>query len=231
MAKTQYEYIDQQLDDGARQIDVRLNNRKKEYHFLGGSDGPNGWSWEDDGRNLWLCHGKSGGGTYQAQDHEGDYLSLDQTLTWVKDFLEKHPTETIMLDLRPETEEPDYIPEIYQRTKKILKASALQINPSTEEPFLYKEPGSNDYFAPYTHMPKLADCRGKIVIMGYTDDFVNIIGGFERTSLTEEDLDILDYQNTKQMMVEQVQEEYGKVNGDGHVKLQTPEDGPSDRLW
>ena len=231
MAKTQYEYIDQQLDDGARQIDVRLNNRKKEYHFLGGSDGPNGWSWEDDGRNLWLCHGKSGGGTYQAQDHEGDYLSLDQTLTWVKDFLEKHPTETIMLDLRPETEEPDYIPEIYQRTKKILKASALQINPSTEEPFLYKEPGSNDYFAPYTHMPKLADCRGKIVIMGYTDDFVNIIGGFERTSLTEEDLDILDFQNTKQMMVEQVQDEYGKVNGDGHVKLQTPEDGPSDRLW
>ena len=148
-----------------------------------------------------------------AQDADGDDLSFSMVLDTVKEFLRLHPTETVILDLRPETEDDSEKTKIYPRARTILAAEALEINPSTGEPYLYKEPGSDDYFATYTSMPKLADCRGKIVLMPDNNDFTNQVGGFVRGDLIGGDVRAaLDYQNTKEMMVQQMQEEYQKAN-------------------
>lgn len=105
-ANTQVRYIDEQLDDGARWIDVRLNN-------LGLIDG----SEVDDGFNLYLCHGKTAAGTYYGQDHDGNSTTLETVLEWVKVFLWKHPTETVILDMSPEvdSEETERIELVYER--------------------------------------------------------------------------------------------------------------------
>ena len=233
-AKTQKEFINQQFAEGARQIDVRLNDRYK-----GNSDKwyiPAGYVFKDDGKNLWLCHGKKAGGCHFAlnpiNSSDYDYLSLNQVLDWAKDFLRKHPTEMIMLDLRPESEDVGHMDTIYKRARKILEASALEINPSTGEPYLYKEPGSNNYFAAYTHMPQLKDCRGKIVLEPSDRAFVKQVGGF-----TLDMFDELDYQDRmlyKQLapdMVANAINQYNDLNGDGSVKLPASADDRCDHLW
>ena len=236
-AKTQKEYINQQLEEGARQIDVRL------YDDYKGQSDTLFYTYQDDGKNLWLCHGKKAGGRnfalksiYTFGNVEGfDYLSLNQVLDWVKDFLKKHPTETILLDLRPESEDANHQDAIHKRARRILEASALEINPSTGEPYLYKEPGSNDYFAAYTHMPQLKDCRGKIVIEGYTDDFVRQVGGFTlEDTATKFGYDYQDRMNYKQLapdMVANAIDQYTDLNGDGSVKLPKNADERCDHLW
>ena len=149
--------------------------------------------------------------------------SLKQVLDWVKEFLRKHPTETIMLDLRPETEQAGHIDNIYRRARKILENEALAINPSTGEPYLYKEPGSKSYFAPYTHMPQLKDCRGKIVLEPYDDAFVRQVGGFTLDDAKNKfDLDYqdkCDYKGLSTDMVANVTKWYNTFNGDGSVKV------------
>ena len=233
-AKTQKEYINQQLEEGAREIDVRLYDDYKGRGF-GLS-----YIYMDDGKNLWLCHGKKAGGrhlalTAQSIDLNYDYLSLNQVLDWVKDFLRKHPTEMIMLDLRPESEDVDHQNVIYKRARKILEASVLEPNPSTGEPYLYKEPGSNDYFAAYTHMPQLKDCRGKIVLEPYTDAFVNQVGGFTlEDTKTKFKYDYQDRMNYKQLapdMVANAIYQYNDLNGNGSVKIPKNADERCNHLW
>ncbi|MBQ6316586.1 MAG: Ig-like domain-containing protein, partial [Oscillospiraceae bacterium] len=208
-AKTQKEYIGEQLADGCRQLDLRLYYQHKVYKWYYG-----GYVYDDDGENLWVCHGKKGGGRYMAQDADGDDLSFSMVLDTVKEFLRLHPTETVILDLRPETENEKEQEKIYPRARTILEAVALDINPSTGEPYLYKDPESDDYFASYESMPKLADCRGKIVLMPDNNDFTEKVGGFVRGDLMSggEVLAELDYQNTKEMMVQQMEMEYSKAN-------------------
>ena len=226
-AKTQREYIDQQLADGCRQLDLRLYHQHKVYKWY-----INGYKYEDDGENLWVAHGKKGGGRYIAQDDDDDDLSFTQVLTWVKDFLRLHPTETIILDLRPETEDDKEKKKIYPRAKEILESEAMDINPSTGEPYLYKDPESNDYFASYDRMPKLADCRGKIVIMPDNEDFKAEVGGFVRGELISgESLAQLNYQNTQEQMVSQMVWEYSRVNDDGSVRLPADAYSKLNRLW
>lgn len=227
-AKTQIEYIDEQLQGGARQLDLRLNDRYKD-----GSSG--GFHYNDDGENLWVCHGKSGGGTYFAENDNGKRLSLDMILTWCKDFLKNHPTETIILDLRPETEEKDHTNNIYLRARKILEKSLVDDeNPTIDEPYLYKEPGSDDYFAPYTHMPQLKDCRGKIVIQPEDPQFMAKIGGYMLDSFSDQYdayFEGLDFTQQAHEMVEQVKREYTGLNGSGSVKLPTDSDTRCNNLW
>ena len=49
-AKTQYRYLDEQMEDGVREFDMRLNPNKN-----GTGSGKDG----DDGENLSLCHGRN----------------------------------------------------------------------------------------------------------------------------------------------------------------------------
>ena len=159
-AKTQIRFIDEQLEDGVRILDLRLNNRYKKI-----PDGAWWWEWRDDGKNLWMCHGKDGaGGTYQALNHSDDYLSFNEVLTWIKDFLTRHPTETVMINLSAETPYNGHKPFIWERAGKILESVSKEKNPSTNESFLYQEPGADSWNSPYTHLPQLKDCRGKIVV-------------------------------------------------------------------
>ncbi len=228
-AKTQIHYIDEHIADGARQIDVRLRNEHKVEQWWGG------YRFEDDGENLWLCHGKKGGGTYFAQNDDDKDLTFAEVLGWAMDFLAKHPTETIILDLRPESESAGQMTKIYKRARTILETLALQTNPSTGEPYLYKEPGSSSYFAQYTHMPQLKDCRGKIVLFPDDDEFISYVGGFRRATFSDElhVLDELDYKQSAGQMVDQATEVYNSYYNEFKPKIPTVADanGSCDYLW
>lgn len=118
--------------------------------------------------------------------------------------------------------------------RKILETSALEINPSTGEPYLYKEPGSDDYFAAYTHMPQLKDCRGKIVLEPANDAFVRQVGGFTlynaQTKFGYDYQDRLDYKDLAPDMVANAILQYNDLNGDGSVKLPSSADESCDHL-
>ena len=165
-AETQVRHIDEQLNDGVRRLDLRLNNRYEKSYALGL------WiSFKDDGKNLWLCHGKSYiGGTFWATDHDGGKLSLTEVWEWVKDFLQKHPTETIILDLAPEPvnswghDTDDDTDTICKRAKKFVVDFSREINPSTGKPYVYWENGVVG--KNMTRYPMLKECRGQVIFAG-----------------------------------------------------------------
>ena len=224
-ATTQTSYIDRILAMGARQLDIRLNDcYKKEYWY--------GYDWADDDENLWLCHGQSSfGGTYLAADKLGYALSLDTVLDWTKEFLEEHPTETVILNLRPETFRDGHEDPIMKRTRKILERKVLDINPSTGEPFLYKEPGSDDYFAAYTHIPQLKDCRGKIVLLPSRGKYVEQVGGYLVDKFVEHYEAPTDYKLTSSEKIREVPSAYAALRG-GTVALPTAAGGQvQNYLW
>lgn len=222
LAKTQIKYINEQMEDGYRVFDIRLNPVKKEFDF---TPFP-GYYWHDDGKNLYICHGKTIYGTYQALDPDGEYLSFNTILDWCADFLEKHPTETIVLGLSHELD-VDYQNyywenEVYERAGRILADFAHRTNPSTGESFLYKEPDAASYLDAYTHIPQLKECRGKILITGRSgqtggyDDVdaygITSYGGQEHTLNVEEKID-------------ETNNHYDElVNKFGRVKLQSTAD-------
>ena len=210
-AKTQTKYIDQQLEEGARQLDIRLNDCYKEHKN-------GGYYWGDDGKNLWVCHGTNAtAGTYFALDGDDDLLSFKKVLIWLKDFLEDHPTETIILNIRPETSLSGHSTAIYKRARMIMEDLLLLPNPSTGEPYLYKESGSDSYFAPYKNMPQLKDCRGKIVLLPGSGEGVSICGGFMGDSFKPSIsyTDPTHYKSTEAQMVNDVNTSYEQMVGTG----------------
>ena len=165
-ATTQTLYINEQMEAGVRSFDLRLNNRVcKSWNS----------SLEDDGKNLYLCHGKdASGGTFYAMDKDDNLLTFNQVLDWAEEFLEENPSETISISLGAETLDNDtYEPIVMQRAKKILKEYSQHINPSTGKPYIYWEDG--DMEKKYTHYPKLKEIRGQILIQSGSEYF----GGFE----------------------------------------------------
>ena len=166
-ATTQTLYINEQMDAGVRSFDLRLNNRVcKKW---------NDEDLEDDGKNLYLCHGKdANGGTFYALYGDDKFLTFDKVLDWAEEFLKENPSETISISLGAETLDNDtYEPIVMQRAKKILKEYSQHINPSTGKPYIYWEDG--DMEKKYTHYPKLKEIRGQILIQSGSEYF----GGFE----------------------------------------------------
>ncbi len=162
-AKTQVRYIDEQMNDGVRRFDIRLTVYREESHYLGTSV-----TLHDDGKNLWLCHGKEWiGGTYWAGNHDGEYLKFTEVLDWTKEFLRKHPTEVIILDLQAEPPNSIYTDEgkdkenTYRRARIILEELNGEINPTTGKPYIYWQNGE---FQDFTRYPQLKECRGQIII-------------------------------------------------------------------
>ena len=209
-ATTQKEYLFEQLEHGARFLDIRMKTYycSKEYNigayyllgssflffipvvgialgsvvaFAGGVMLLNGSvvaEYKDDGENLWACHGRSAAGTYFALDDHDQRLSVAMELEWIKEFLKEHPTETIIIDARPETDksggEEYYGP--LERLKGILEELSAEKNPSTGESYVYWEDGIVGKKS--EHWPKLKDCRGKIVFFGGKGEAVaDTIGG------------------------------------------------------
>ena len=139
--------------------------------------------YKDDGENLWACHGRSAAGTFYAMDQNGNTISFAQELEWMKEYLRKHPTETIIIDVRPETDKSDgdsyYGP--LERLKGILEEESTDINPSTEESYFYWEDGIVG--KKFEQWPQLKDCRGKIVIFGGKGEKItDTVGGFYKNT-------------------------------------------------
>ena len=80
------------------------------------------------------------------------------------EFLWKHPTETLILDMGLEVNS-DYkerIEIVYERLHSELENLSGLSNPATGEPYLYMQDGV--FGKAISKMPQLKDCRGKIVI-------------------------------------------------------------------
>ncbi|MCR4660607.1 MAG: hypothetical protein K5765_01240, partial [Clostridia bacterium] len=169
-AKTQNEYIDELLNDGVRLFDLRINNQYRknvQNEIKSDKFGSVGAMFSyipaDDRKNLWLVHGKTYiGGTFYAQNHDGEDLSLKEVLSWFKTFLTLHPTETIIAEFKAETSYDDQITKIYSRLYDHLEELSKEINPSTNKSFIYMEDG--DFSKTLTDYPYLKDTRGQIII-------------------------------------------------------------------
>ena len=153
-AKTQYRYIDEQMNMGVRIFDFRINNKNYEKYDKNKMD---------DNENLWHCHGESNiAGTYYGCDHDGDVLSAQQTIDWAKEFLKKNPSEVLLLEYDVETFDNEKNEEmVFKRLKQIYKQLSYEVNPSTGKPYLYMEDGI--FGKDYTYWPKLKDVRGQIL--------------------------------------------------------------------
>ena len=209
-AKTQREYLVEQLEHGARFFDIRM---KTQYcaddllvglvtpfaifpalcipvigGFVAGAvavasgilliNGSKAPIYKDDGVNLWACHGRSLAGTFYALNEHDDNLSVSEELEIMKEFLTTHPTETIIIDARPETDASDG--ETYygplNRLKTILEEFSKEKNPVTGESYVYWEDGVVGKKC--TRWPQLKECRGKILIYaGKGEAVADTVGG------------------------------------------------------
>ncbi|MBE6526879.1 MAG: hypothetical protein E7Z63_03795 [Thermoplasmata archaeon] len=182
MAQTQYLYINEQLNAGARLFDIRVNNMHlvpshdasiwerlmaAEWGILTWSGGTV-YDLEDDGENLWTCHGKNKvGGTFYAMKSNGDDQSVDDVLNWMTNFLIMHPTETLIVGFQAETQDDDEenVRITNERMYQKLYALSQKINPSTGKPFIFIEDG-RQFGDDFTEYPYLKDCRGQMVVYG-----------------------------------------------------------------
>ncbi len=173
-ALTQKRYIREQYEEGVRYVDIRLHNRECIYHWYKKN------TLEDDGKNLWQTHGKKDGGTYWAANEDGKLINLNMVLNWTKSFLERNPTECIIMGFTEETYRTNENPIIRERLGTILTKFIKDnpINTATGEPLIYLE--NNDLTADYTHMPQLKDVRGKI-LLETSKDWAEV-GGFRSYS-------------------------------------------------
>ena len=183
-AKTQVRYIDEQFNDGIRRIDVRLT-RFYEVSDWGGLSVDK----KDDGVNLYINHGKDNiGGSYWAEDHNGNLLTLNTILNWAKAFLTEHPTEVLILDLQPEPpgiyvdNADEEARKTYERARTIIEGINGEINPSTGKPFIYWQNGAFQWF---DHYPQLKECRGQIIFNG-ANESVGGIPSFSMGNVTDD---------------------------------------------
>ena len=177
-AITQYSYINQQMEEGVRCFDLRLNNKRVWKKNQDSGDQ------KDDGENLFLCHGKSNaGGTHFAEDPDTGYpLNLQKVIDWMEDFLKRNPTEYVVMNMKSELQDSGkYDKTVYQRLDKILRERIEEVNPSTGEPYFYLQDGI--YGKDYPDFPKLKDVRGKILIKtGDKSKFGVDFGGWKDAS-------------------------------------------------
>ncbi|HAM15408.1 MAG TPA: hypothetical protein DCP91_06030, partial [Eggerthellaceae bacterium] len=176
-ANCQTRYIDEQLQDGVRHLDLRCNTY---YVEAGWPSKPK----KDNGVDLYLCHGKvEMTGTFYAYDERTskhgttDYITFRDALGWIKTFLEEHPTETITMNVQVESVDDVQEEGIARIKKHIHEELATQINPSTGKPYLYMEDGV--FGKLYSEYPKLKDCRGQVVL-DCGDGDAEILGGLKK---------------------------------------------------
>ena len=201
-ARTQDRYIDNQLEDGVRRLDLRLKHKYKTTTVGFGT-------LRDDGKSLWICHGKvSGMGTYYAKDHDDIRLSLDTVLSWVRDFLTKHPTETLILSITAESPDASDRSTILNRAAKILTKFSREINPSTGESFVYQDKNSARFPSRLSYIPQLKECRGQVVINIQADGVDVSCGKFNANMNGIAYGGDLNYKLTKEDKVDEVREYY-----------------------
>ena len=98
-----------------------------------------------DGSALALRHGNNALGS-SCKDQDGNTITMDQVMRWTESFLDEHPGETVIFQIKDESDKDASTEEIYS----FFESLAKQINGR-----IYSGDGA----------PQLADVRGKIIIM------------------------------------------------------------------
>lgn len=173
-AITQKRYIPDQLEEGVRILDIRLNNRYPTENWPKNK-------MHDDGENLWMCHGKKGGGTYYAADKNGNLINLYMVLDYARDFLTRHPSECILIGFTDESYYEEYFPAINERLHDILAKYTAEYptNPSTGDSLWYFQGGN--LMTVFDRYPQLKEVRGKIMFEPGGD--IKTIGGFRSVNI------------------------------------------------
>ena len=145
-AKTQSLTLPEQLDAGVRYLDLRFSPKQGE---------------------LLLCHGNND--KIAAVNTVVRFLrrlnpvlllalTCARAFAQIKDFLKDHPSETVIVTAKQENGDPEQFLMLFKEQINRLKA---EINPSTQQEYLYSENGNGVY----TKMPALSQVRGKIILM------------------------------------------------------------------
>ncbi len=173
-AKTQYGYartqtkdmsIQAQLKAGVRLFDIRLTNVRNSS-FIKVMFGPERLRTSGT-QGLYPVHGAHKGwlGNWRFYgDQKKGVLTFDTLMGWYTEFLRKHPTETLILDINYESDSGDKNTTL-SRAREKLNKFYNEKNPSTGKPYIYMENGNKVVAS----MPSLADCRGQIVVMSCDD--------------------------------------------------------------
>ena len=131
---TQSKTIPQQLADGVRLIELTLTTRKP----------ATGWS--NKGDRLWVaCTVKAFGSTdltFYAQDANGNAVSFKRAINYLRSFLKKNPTETVIVAINAEGSDA--------------KTVFAQLSKELDDYAAYLYLG--------TTMPRLKEARGKVVV-------------------------------------------------------------------
>ena len=132
-AKCQNTTIGEQLYMGIRYMDLRLE-------YKDGSQYP---------EHIVLNHGG-----LECEDEDGEKLYLSKVLKDIYDFLENHPSETVIVQVN-ETNNSD------QEKEKLIKeflntySADTIVNPATGRPYWFKE----------NRIPRLGEVRGRLVLL------------------------------------------------------------------
>ena len=148
---TQDRYIPQQLQDGVRMFDYRLTNHYAEIQKSGVS--------VDSSRDLFLTHGDTDNllaeFLYYAKNETGDFIRLPEALQYFKSFLEEHPTETVLVAMKPEyaPEKAGGEPNFYGKLATVLRDFSA-----------YKTVDGKSLLYMENRMPVLEEVLGRIVV-------------------------------------------------------------------
>ncbi len=143
--KAQDSTIATQLTCGVRLFELRLTAQ----------DPGIGWSGSKD--TLWVAEqGRTDGGTalYYTQDANGNAISFKRAINYMRSFLKKHPSETVVVALS----ETDDAAQVFRKLRTELDD--------------YK-----NYLYLGSEMPKLKDVRGKVVVCTTHPELLGEDGG------------------------------------------------------
>lgn len=128
--RTQQYYIDEMLAAGVRHFDSRLGLENGVITLVHSSDA-------------------------DALDHDGNDLTLATMLSWVSGFLDQHPTETVILQIKADEKESE-----------LERAALAWINN------FIRNDEKGDLIWVGDHVPTLGEVRGKVVIVSRFENVV-----------------------------------------------------------
>ncbi|MBR3316545.1 MAG: InlB B-repeat-containing protein, partial [Atopobiaceae bacterium] len=139
---TQERTIPQQLTDGVRVIDLHVTSNKPTSGF-----------WDDSKDFLWVCRNMTLAKknlTFYAQNPNGSALTLRAALNYVRAFLNRNPTETVIVNICEEGGTPDARFKLLRKT--LDEYAAIKTKDGRSLMYLTNS------------MPELREVRGRIVV-------------------------------------------------------------------
>ncbi len=156
-ATAQWLTIPDQLNNGVRFLDIRASYLKTDLDdapdevFVGHGPAREDFDYMGISGKLSLAT--------IALDENNQYMKLEKPFEYARNFLEAHPTETVLVQVGHETGDETIV---CNKIKEIIEKYSKLLNSKTGEPLVYMEGSS---IGRYTHIPTMGEVRGKMFII------------------------------------------------------------------